>query len=394
MTAYMLYGHTGSNNRGCEAIVRSTASILHRSKNELYLTSAAKEQDLRARLDALVQIIEFSRNKCRYTPYNLFASVLERGFNNDNMKQKKYHQDILKYMENVSGTLVIGGDLYCYGEPKGMIYFNRCARKQGKKTFLWSCSVGQENITENKSADIRQYTMIFPRETLTYKNLIEAGVPEDRLCRMADSAFILPKKEIKLPDGFGEKRILGYNANPNLGGRQHAGSLAENRYKLFEYILQETDYEIALIPHVYSENTGDICALRELYEKYKSSDRVYLFDRAYGCMELKYIISKCDALVAERTHASIAGYSSGIPTFVVGYSVKSQGIALDLFGQTENYVVPVSGLSHSEILKEKVRWILDHTEEIQGRLLQIMPEYIQTAWDAGDVVNHMMRDIG
>ena len=65
--------------------------------------------------------------------------------------------------------------------------------------------------------------------------------------------------------------------------------------------------------------------------------------------QLKYLVAQCALLVCTRTHASIAGYSSGVPTLVVGYSIKSLGIARDL--NMEDWVLP---LKNSQQLPEKV----------------------------------------
>ena len=62
--------------------------------------------------------------------------------------------------------------------------------------------------------------------------------------------------------------------------------------------------------------------------------RVVFFED-HNCMELKGIISKCRFFVGARTHSTIAAYSMGIPTLVVGYSVKARGIARDLLGGEE-----------------------------------------------------------
>ena len=48
-----------------------------------------------------------------------------------------------------------------------------------------------------------------------------------------------------------------------------------------------------------------------------------------------------------RTHATIAAYSTGVPTLVIGYSVKARGIAKDLFGTEDGFVLPVQTLSGS-----------------------------------------------
>ena len=55
-------------------------------------------------------------------------------------------------------------------------------------------------------------------------------------------------------------------------------------------------------------------------------------------MELKGFIARCRFFVGARTHATIAAYSSCIPTFSVGYSIKAKGIAQDIFGTYKNYV--------------------------------------------------------
>ena len=67
-------------------------------------------------------------------------------------------------------------------------------------------------------------------------------------------------------------------------------------------------------------------------------------------MELKGYIARCRFFIGARTHSTIAAYSSGVPTLVLGYSVKSKGIAKDLFGTYENYVLTVQQLKeYSEL---------------------------------------------
>jgi polysaccharide pyruvyl transferase WcaK-like protein len=66
-----------------------------------------------------------------------------------------------------------------------------------------------------------------------------------------------------------------------------------------------------------------------------------------NCRELKHIISRCRFFIGARTHVTIAAYSSCVPTLVLGYSVKSRGIARDLFGTEVGYVLPVQKLTDS-----------------------------------------------
>ena len=60
------------------------------------------------------------------------------------------------------------------------------------------------------------------------------------------------------------------------------------------------------------------------------------------------IISKCRFFVVARTHATIAAYSTGVPTIVISYSVKSRGIARDLFGDEKGYAVSWKSLINKD----------------------------------------------
>ena len=100
----------------------------------------------------------------------------------------------------------------------------------------------------------------------------------------------------------------------------------------------------------------------------------------HNCMELKGYISRCRFFVGARTHATIAAYSSCVPTLVLGYSVKSRGIAKDLFGTEENYVLSVQTLRSPNELVIHFRWLMEHEKEIRIRLKEIMPEYVSKAY--------------
>jgi polysaccharide pyruvyl transferase WcaK-like protein len=51
------------------------------------------------------------------------------------------------------------------------------------------------------------------------------------------------------------------------------------------------------------------------------------------------------------THASIAAYSTGVPTLVLGYSNKAVGIAHDL--SLDDFVVDISRLDDNGMLAER-----------------------------------------
>jgi polysaccharide pyruvyl transferase WcaK-like protein len=90
-------------------------------------------------------------------------------------------------------------------------------------------------------------------------------------------------------------------------------------------------------------------------------------------MDLKGKIGLCDFFIGARTHSTIAAYSQCIPTLVMGYSVKSVGIAQDLFGSWEKYVIPVNTLEDADALVAAFRWLVDNQDSMRAALEQKVP---------------------
>ena len=138
------------------------------------------------------------------------------------------------------------------------------------------------------------------------------------------------------------------------------------------------------------EQNDDREPCRALFEKFRDSGRVCMAPDC-NATELKGSIARCRFLVAARTHASIAGYSSCVPTLVLGYSVKSRGIARDLFGTEEGYVLPVQALKSGHGLAEAFRRMAQQEHEIRTALEEIMPRYRQRAEAGASELNKLVR---
>jgi polysaccharide pyruvyl transferase WcaK-like protein len=135
---------------------------------------------------------------------------------------------------------------------------------------------------------------------------------------------------------------------------------------------------------VWSSN-DDRKPLTDLYNEFAGidkktpvADRITLIDDM-SAGELKYVIGKCEAFVGARTHSTIAAYSQAVPTLVLGYSVKSRGIARDLFGTEENYVIPVQALKEKRDLLDKFQWIMENSDSVKGTLQNKMPDIKERA---------------
>ena len=108
-----------------------------------------------------------------------------------------------------------------------------------------------------------------------------------------------------------------------------------------------------------------------------------------NCEVLKGYISRCRFFIGARTHATIAAYSSFVPTLVLGYSVKSKGIAKDLFGSYENYVVPVQSLMNDLDMVHSFEWLMGNETNIKERLIETMPEYTKRVYKGVELVKRL-----
>lgn len=110
-------------------------------------------------------------------------------------------------------------------------------------------------------------------------------------------------------------------------------------------------------------------ALEELVRRLSPEERrrICRTPENANAAQRKYLISRCELLVCCRTHASIAGYSTGVPTLVMGYSVKSQGIGLDL--GMERWVIP---MENSEKLSERAAELWECRSQIQTHQLETL----------------------
>ncbi len=405
----VMYMHAGSGNHGCEAIVNS---VCHMVKPQVALVSYYGDEDKKYSLKELCEIISerrFENNRIAHIMYYVYRMLTKDA---ESFIRYRYNKVFSGY--EVPLAISIGGDNYCYDNMLSDLRLaNSAFNKKGTKTMLLGCSIEPELLKrEDIVRDLLQYHTIIARESITYeallamvelqRNKVRSGehgamsvsdsVKLPKIVCYPDPAFTLGKKDLPLPEGFAEGNTIGINVSPMIQDNEKSGGITMENYKvLMQYIIDETDCQIALIPHVVWARNDDRKPIHELYECFKDTGRVV--ELADGsCEELKGYISKCRMFVGARTHATIAAYSSGVPTLVVGYSVKARGIAKDLFGTEENYVLPVQSLSNKDDLVKAFGWLMENEEEIRLTLKDVMPGYKEKALQTGKEVDRLWEE--
>lgn len=367
----VLYYHGGSANHGCEAIVRSTNKVLG---SDLALWTTGITSDRTYALDSLLSLSEDIYSPVQKPSLQWFLSAVHHKLTHTDYLHIKYaHNAFFSQVKPGDVCLSIGGDNYCYTGQDILGYYNRILHEKGAKTVLWGCSVEPELLNQAEIAkDIGRYDLIVARETLSYDALKKVN-PNTILA--PDPAFFLDRVELPLPDGFAPGNTVGINASPLImKSESKKGITIESFRRLIAHILGDTNMNVALIPHVVEPGNDDREPLRTLFDAFSDSGRIVLIDD-HNAEELKGYISRCRFFVGARTHATIAAYSSGVPTLVVGYSVKAKGIARDLFGTESNYVLPVQSIEDPGTLVKAFDWFLAREEEIQSHLQKILPAY-------------------
>ncbi|MDY5028015.1 MAG: polysaccharide pyruvyl transferase family protein [Oliverpabstia sp.] len=371
MSKIILYYHAGAANHGCEAIVRATKKILNQ---DMVLYSVCPEEDIYYGLDKLADIQKDSGNKLKKGSIEyLWASLAHHVRHDDFYYISLSHKDFFDKIEKGDICLSIGGDNYCYAGRDILGYYNKRLHQKGAKTVLWGCSFDPDDMTPTIAEDLAKYDLIVAREGISYHVLKEVN---SNTVLFPDPAFQLDKMELPLPKGFKAGHTIGVNISP-LATDYGIGSMVMDNYReMIRWLIVHTQEQILLVPHVVKSGNDDRTTLKTLYDEFVDTGRILLLDD-HNCMELKGYIARCRFFVGARTHATIAAYSTCVPTLVVGYSVKAKGIAQELFGTDENYVLPVQSFQTKSDLTTAFQWLMNHEDVIRNRLKELMPEYKQ-----------------
>lgn len=375
-------------NRGSEALIRGLGRICRKAVPHSTLILSSGE----AAFETEADLPEYDRLMRRYnytSPHApaRYASAILRRMGLRGPAAKLSMGRLLEQAAQADLILMIGADNFdhTYNMTGLMNTLAQAFRNASKaRMLLLDCSFAREDLTAEALSGFKHYDGITVRETVSLRNMKEAA-PDITPGLFPDPAFIMEPQETPLPAGFMPQNTVGVNlSNLILKGEYADREIVLQAYRrLIDVILEKTDMPILLLPHVM--NGADLSALRLLRAGYEGNSRVLLLDdETRSARALKHIISQCRLFVGARTHATIAAYSSCVPTLVLGYSVKSMGIATDLFGATEHYVLPSSGLRSPDQLAEGFDWLLEHEADVRAHLRERIPAYQEQVWDMAD----------
>ena len=381
-----LYTHGGSMNHGCEAIIRATHKILN---TNMTLLSMIIDEDYKYNVQEVFNIISDQDIIPLKPSLKYYISAVEtKLFHSTRLLTKYKRKKIFSSAKKNDIFISDGGDNYCYNGKEELGDINYWLHKKGVKTILWGCSIEPSVLNESLLKDLKRYNAITVRESISFEALKKAGLKNIKLC--ADPAFLLDKKSANLPEKFVDAPLFGINVSPLILEYGDGFKIKQNYEMLIKYILENTDYSIMFVPHVVSPKSDDRIAINALMDQIRDKERVFVLDDC-TCEELKGYIAKCRFFVGARTHSTIAAYSTMVPTLAVGYSVKAKGIAKDIFGDYNPYVISVQDMLAEDDLLNKMIGIMDNEDKIRNHLKKVMPSYKKRAYDGLSFVKDIIK---
>lgn len=377
---YFLFNHAGSKNHGCEALVRGTVNIIGNSDEnaEFVLSSSDPESDSK------IKDVESKPAQTRELtfPEKIIAALDLKINKSEEYALEKMYSPIVTDALDCDVCLSIGGDTYCYGDNHGVQVLTRELKKSGKKIVLWGASIGEEDLSDEKLESLRDFDAVFAREPITY-GLLKEKKANDNICLFSDPAFCMERTKVEPIEGFTRENTLGFNISPLVAkGNPKEKEIAED---FIDFIFENTTMKILLVPHVVEKNNSDYDFMKPIYEKFADTGRIKILPPTLDAREYKGYIAHTRFFIGARTHATIAAYSSGVPTIALGYSVKARGIAKDIFGE-EKYVLDFNSVTDANPLKKEFLTLVENENEIRGELMRSIPLRMRSAMEAGEML--------
>lgn len=407
---YYLLGHETFANRGCEALIRGISTIIRELQPEaaFLALSADEEADRKQMADSNEMRVCFIPTYHLPFYFRVWGKLhkVMPGIRRVWTPSPGIPKGVRKRLLDTTAGIMTGGDVLSldYGVPSLIVFVGQAESYMAERRplYLWAASIGpfrsQPDLEQFMARHLAKYSGISVRESSSRDYLETLGLRNVKL--VADPAFVMASEfwdiSTVLPSEFGGG-LLGFNISPLIKSFRNTDSDAMEMETavigFLQDVIERTDLSIVLIPHVDSidgnEWNSDYLYMQHLLKRIllrpgKVAARISLAPRDMNAVRTKYLISQCRYFIGARTHATIAAWSTHVPTISIAYSVKATGLNTDLFGDLR-YVLETPKLSRVTLWDSLEKLRADE-RSIKLLLQQRIPEWQRRARYA---VDHM-----
>lgn len=229
-----------------------------------------------------------------------------------------------------SADLIIGapgGYINSYYGFKWKLYILKCAKRFGKKTVLYSQSIGPLN--DSDKAILKYYSkyidVIVVRDQLSLSIAKEAGVLESQLV-LSEDAIFLQEPIVVRGDKDGEKRACISVRDWNFDGRSSGRYLEMIRG--FVSLALENGYHIDFLSTCqgvpgYIDDAKTASRIVDTLDEFSKS-KVSVVSGYFNVFDLQKNVRKYQFVVGTRLHMCLLSILNGVPAFNVSYEAKGK----------------------------------------------------------------------
>jgi polysaccharide pyruvyl transferase WcaK-like protein len=303
------------------------------------------------------------------------------------------------WREYVESDVIIVGHNGTFGEGWGLLrtpiyfyyfYMPFFAKMIGKPILLYGGSIRRFRrlrwvLEKGAKFALNKIDLITLREDVSYRNLRDIGVKNDRVFVIPDLAFLLrpvpsdQAKEIMVREGIEETnrpligmtvtREIASMAFPDLNSpessyHKHIEMLAQ----VIDNLTSRLDATVVFIPHCigFAKELDDRIVAGDIFQMCKNKDMVKVITNEYGAAELKGLIGQFDLLIGERTHSVVNAMSMCVPSIIISYSTDQRLGIIKMLDQ-DNVICYVENLN-AETLLSRISDIWSERDKIKKDL--------------------------
>ena len=329
MSKILISGYYGFSNAGDEAMLTAIIGALRAERQDVEITVMSGKPEITAEKHGVNSIH-------RFNPLKIFKAMLST--------------DLL-----LSGG---GSLLQDVTSKRSIIYYLSIlllAKLLGKEVMLYAQGIGPINssvariLTKNVC---RKADLITVRDDGSYDELLEMGLPSDRILVTADAVFSLLAdrrdigRQILLENGLeGDKPIIGIAVRHWTGEQRFMQVFADAAFKLRK---QHNAY-IVFVPLQFPADTN---IAQEIALLMPDRTDTIILKEGYTTEEYVSLISNLDFLIGMRLHALVFSALAGVPFLAVSYDPK-----VDRFvkGMEGNVAGSIDKITSEDILRESAR---------------------------------------
>ncbi|MGL5206146.1 MAG: polysaccharide pyruvyl transferase CsaB [Acidaminococcaceae bacterium] len=350
MSKILISGYYGFSNAGDEAMLTAIVEALRAERQDIEITVMSGKPEITAQKHSVKAIH-------RFQPLQIIKAMLGT--------------DLL-----LSG----GGSLLQDVTSRRSIFYYLSilllAKVLGKKVMLYAQGIGPINSSVSRILTkyvCRKADLITVRDDGSYEELMEMGLPAEKVLVTADAVFSLLAdqkdigRQILEKNGLqGNKPIIGIAARHWNGEERFMRVFADAALKL----RQQYDAYIVFVPLQFPSDTKIAQNIANLMDDCKDT---IILKEGYTTEEYVSIISNLDFLIGMRLHALVFSALAGVPFLAVSYDPKVDRFVKGMEGTVAG---KIDEITSEEILRKSAR-LWQRVPDKQNAKIQVLREEAQ-----------------